>query len=194
MIDLSNNNRSGHDFRKAYAAGQRRLYLKTTEGLSFVDRVTPGWIAPAIHAGFKVGGYHFADTSRNPVTQAQFFHSHLAPSFRLKPCLDVEAGRPNKEWVKSFLTEMERLGHYCILYGNSSYLAECKFLRVPAPLWLAAYGRDDGKEYPVTSIPLPWKHIAAHQYSQHCRMVGINGLCDLSHVFHPDEIDAERRL
>lgn len=198
MIDLSNNNKAAA-FRTVYASGHRRVYLKLTEGLNFVDGKHDAFRRAAISAGLKVGEYHFAHPHLNKAKdEAEFFCLHLPklrPGQALRPCLDLEDGAPSEavaQWAVDWVFHVSRTtGHTVVLYSNPSYLSGCRFRRPTGPLWLAAYGRNDGKEHPVT-IPAPWKHAAAHQYTSRGNVPGVLGLCDVSRVWRPRQLDVHR--
>jgi len=197
MIDLSNNNVgpagiAPFDFKLAYRSGQRRAYFKVSEGKSFVDK----WAGPlskkARNAGFKVGGYHFANSfTQNPIEQADFFiHSLGAAGFKtygkfLVPVLDLEVGMPDADmghWASAFIKRLKsKLGVQPLVYSYASFLQSCKWITPPAPLWLAAYGKNDGVEHDFW-IPKPWTKAVAHQYTSRGRVPGMPGLIDVSHV------------
>jgi GH25 family lysozyme M1 (1,4-beta-N-acetylmuramidase) len=195
MIDLSNNNAVGHDFKAVYAkAGQRRVYLKRCQGVHYVDRTYPELRSAALAARLHVGAYDFLEPlAATPAEAARYFLELLTtPLHRgkdLRPCLDVEQGTPSArvgEWVTQVAAKVAgELGCAPVIYGGGWYLESCAFARPPGPLWLAAYGRDDGREYPVGKLPHPWTSMAAHQFTSKAHVVGIHGLCDLSHVFEP---------
>lgn len=198
MIDLSNNNPAA-SFRTVRAAGQRRVYLKLTEGVGFVDGKHDAFRTAALQAGLKVGEYHFARPHENSAKdEAEFFCSHLphlANGKTLRPCLDLEEGTPSPavgQWAEDFVHYVRaQTGHRVVLYTNPYYGNGCRFAKPFAPLWLAAYARNDGHEYPF-EIPKPWKRIAAHQYSSQGHVPGVQGLCDVSHVRHPLMLDVHR--
>lgn len=192
MLDLSNNNAKGHDFRRAYLlGGQRRIYLKVAESTNFKDGYYKGLAGRAAKAGFKVGGYYFAHPLEQPAKDAaDYFLSALLPlaaGASLLPCLDLEHGTPSVqvgEWSVEFVKRVrEKRGCGTVIYGSGWWLEACGFKTAPGPLWLAAYGRNDGREYPVDRLPKPWKTMAAHQFSSQAHVIGIEGTCDLSHVF-----------
>lgn len=196
MIDLSNNNgiQSAAGFKQAYLSGQRRAFFKLTEGTDFVDGNAIGFIAEARAARFKCGVYHFGHPDESPTIQAKLFASRIPPGLELIPYLDIEIGTPGQQtriWIKQFLYDFLQIaGKKPGIYSYSSFLQSCQFEAPVAPLWLAAYGRDDGKQHPVTSIPHPWSHLAAHQFTSRATVLGIHGLCDLSNVLKVSEVDA----
>lgn len=201
MIDLSNNN-GAVDFERVRAGGTRRVYLKLSEGADFADPDHASFRGRAIAAGLLVGEYHFARPSRSSAASEALHFLRLLPDLRpgssLRPCLDLEDpnATPSPKiaaWASEWLSIVrEKSGHLPIIYGSPYYLRACGFSKPLAPLWLASYGRNDGKEYPYT-VPVPWKHAAAHQYASGARVAGVAGKVDVSHVFVPRELDIRRR-
>jgi GH25 family lysozyme M1 (1,4-beta-N-acetylmuramidase) len=201
MIDLSNNNAQGHNFRVAYVkGGQRRVYLKRSQGAWYVDKTFPQLRASALNAGLMVGAYDFLEPLRvTPAEAAGYFLGLIGPHFKhgrdLRPCLDCEHGQPSAHvgrWVEEVASYAAgHSGVVPLIYGSGWWLEACHFTRAPGPLWLAAYGRDDGREYPIGRLPGPWRAhgYAAHQYTSHGRVLGIRGLCDLSRVVMPQLVD-----
>jgi GH25 family lysozyme M1 (1,4-beta-N-acetylmuramidase) len=198
VLDLSNNNEAV-DFHRLRQLGHSRVYLKRSEGVNFIDHKHDDFHRRALAAGFKVGAYHFAHPEQNGAKAEAEYFARLLPrriyGHTLRPCLDLEAGVPDKAtaaWAVEFLAHLHSLtGRRGLLYSNPSYLQECGFTRAPAPLWLAAYGRDDGREHPYV-IPNPWTKIAAHQYASTARIPGVVGSVDLSKVKHPRLLDELR--
>lgn len=197
MLDLSNVNGTP-DFHRIYHAGQRRVYLKASEGRTYVDKTFRARRLAAYRAGLKVGAYHFSHSEANdPVVEARFFCAQigrLRPGKDLRPCLDFEIGLPSAKWAEKFIGEVtNRLGVKPIIYSYANFLERAHFQRIPAPLWLASYGRNDGKEHPFL-IPKPWKRIVAHQYSSRARVAGASGYVDISHVFNFKALDVPEAL
>lgn len=199
MIDLSNNNAGGHDFKRAYAqGGQRRVFLKAAEATNFIDNTYKGLRTAALGAGLKVGAYDFLHPlEATPSEALSFFMKRLTHGLKagrdLRPALDVEKGTPSAkmgEWVKEMSTLFyKETGVRPLIYGSGYFLQDCQFAAAPGPLWLAAYGKDDGREYPVSMVPKPWKTVAAHQYSSRGNVAGINGHVDVSNVMVPASIE-----
>lgn len=197
MIDLSNNNHGTVDFKKVRKQ-HHRVYLKLTEGVSFADATFAERRAAAYKAGMLVGAYHFARPSRNdPELEAEWFVGHLPDTLKagrdLRPCLDLEdpkipATPAIRDWAEAFIVAVQRdTRHIVVLYSYPSYLGGCRFEKAH-PLWLASYGRNDGKEYAYRA-PAPWDHVAAHQYTSLGVVPGVPGRCDVSRVFKPAELD-----
>lgn len=199
MLDLSNNNATGHNFKTAYVkGGQRRVYLKRCEGTGFVDKTYPALRTAALAAGLKVGAYDFLHPlEATPVAAAAYLLKLVAlplkPGRDLRIALDCEygAGSPGVgRWIAEVAAIVtKRTGVKPLIYGSGYWLEACAFKSPPGPLWLAAYGRNDGKEYPVGRLPKPWQTMAAHQYTSTAQVLGIAGAVDLSHVFVPASIE-----
>jgi GH25 family lysozyme M1 (1,4-beta-N-acetylmuramidase) len=207
MIDLSNNNGTVN-FRTVRAHGQRRVYLKRSEGTSFIDHTFDARHRDAIAAHMKVGAYHFARPSQNtPREEADFFcrlMPRLERAHSLRPCLDLEdpGVKPSPKigkWAVEWLHLVRDSLHYLpIIYGGAYYMEPCQFERVPCGLWIAAYGRNDGREYPFHT-PAPWnknritrRHVLAHQFASTAHVPGCAEPVDISRVYRPRLIDVNR--
>lgn len=197
MLDLSNNN-GPVDFKLVFQAQHKRVYLKATEGVTFNDRKFTDLRKRALAAGLKVGAYHFArgiPGGNSAKDEADHFLAKL-PALTsgedLRPALDLEFKTPSPavgEWAEEWLTLVRTAtGVQPIIYSFGSFLEKCAFSTPPAELWLANFGRNDGKEHPF-SIPRPWTKIAAHQFSSKGRVAGCSGEVDVSRVLDRKAID-----
>src|SRR4029077_11584148 len=126
-----------------------------------------------------VGGYWFSDDyDEAPEVQAARFVAHLPKRdyrHHLAPVLDIEIGEPDVElgqWAVAFLATVKKLYKaQPLIYSYASFLQLCRFSKAPAPLWVAAFDRNDGREHPFF-VPRPWKYAAAHQYSSRAHVFG----------------------
>src|SRR5207253_5950981 len=160
-------------------AGPQYVFLKATEGLTFVDKRFASHRSEARAAGLRVGFYHFARPDLHPhgatAEAAHFAHvvGTIAPD-ELRPVLDHEKAASISPaemtaWAGTFLAEVERLtGVRPILYSYPDFIAT-HMGRAHSlggyPLWLASYGPNDGREH-AFAIPSPaWKSAVVHQYS-----------------------------
>src|SRR5581483_5236502 len=161
--DLSNNNSlQGHAFVTMKTQGHAAaVYLKCTEGHSFTDPNYADWRTAAKAAGLHVGAYHFARPAHNsPESEAAFFLSKLGRLFKgdLRPALDLEVEEIHgvTEWARAFNhTVRAKLGVYPVFYSYPDYIAHMgATYPIGDGLWLASYGRNDGKRYPYV-VPKP---------------------------------------
>lgn len=164
----------------------KAVYIKASEGVTWNDPDFQRNRKEANAAGLRVGAYHFADFNL-PGKEATHFALTVQKIGRrdLKPVLDLEAPIPHGvdpvRWVHIFNAVVRtKLGVWPMLYSYGPYIDELHLDRpLGDGLWLAAYGRNDGKEYPVYT-PLPWKRYVAHQFTSKGRTPGINGYVDVS--------------
>jgi GH25 family lysozyme M1 (1,4-beta-N-acetylmuramidase) len=80
------------DWVTAYKAGYRFAYVKTTQGLHYLNPEARDQRRGAFQASFKVGNYHFATAlTGNPKGQAEWFlHCSNIEPWHLVPFLDLE--------------------------------------------------------------------------------------------------------
>ena len=189
FADRSNVN-GADDYAVARKAGLAALYLKVTEGVSFVDKTYNERRQAAQAAGIKlVGGYHFADLD-DPVEEANFFLANLVkPQVgNLLPVLDLERGKvvTDVKWAEAFVTRVKAvLGYYPAIYGSTSLIsplrAQSAILRA-CPYWRAEYGINDGADHPLQGGE---QGAALHQFTSVGRFPGLSGNVDLNHFLHP---------
>lgn len=171
LRDLSN-----WQTRIDWPAERRRVaavYVKVSQGTTFVDATAKAKIVGAARTGIPVGGYHFCiPGSGAPERQADILlrHAPRAPHARLRPCLDCETNplRLNAPqlaaWYLGFVVRVhERAGYWPTLYGPPSYLSSFATYHPEVfgrcPLWLA-----DWQTQPPQPPP-PWTHWAAWQWT-----------------------------
>lgn len=178
------------DFQALKKYGIWGVCLKATEGISFVDPTFKDRAIRAKKAGLVVLSYHFTDF-KDPVEEADHYASIIKPAkLTGRPMLDVEipSGTMNVEvWCRDFNRHLryKRGLPLPLYYGNPSYISEHHYSRpIGAGLVLAAYGRNDGKEYPVT-VPAPWTRFVAHQFTSVGRVPGVAGPVDVWHSKFP---------
>jgi len=181
FIDRSNVN--GADNYKA--AGITHIYLKATEGTSFVDSTFLSRRAEAHAAGAIAGGYHFAQNG-DPVAEANHFLAvvgHPRPG-QLRPCLDLETGE-SAQWAGEFVQRVRSvLGYWPVVYGNTSTIPALRAANAAVracPWWRAEYGPNDGQRHPLQGGTLG---CSAHQYTSVATIPCISGHTDQS-VFMP---------
>ena len=177
FLDRSNVN-GPDDYSKAPVT---HIYLKVTEGTSFVDSTYVKRRHDALAAGAKVGGYHFAGHN-DPRAEADFFLSKLVAEDQLRPCLDLESGQ-SRQWAEQFVLRVkERLGYFPTLYGSTSFIAPMLQSAGPlraCPWWRAEFGPNDGGRHDLVGGDMG---AAAHQFTSVAHVPGISGVTDQSAI------------
>jgi len=195
LVDLSNNNPSPINFAAMRKAGVFGVLLKVSEGGTFVDETFAPRARAARGAGLRVGGYHFARPSGDPIAQASLFANHLGRVQRrdLHPALDLEVNDDHLHptalftWAHKFGEHVHRItGVRVLWYTYPGFLAEQGWqhqLGSGAGLWIASYGPNDGRDHgvPAGSIA-PWRRYVAHQFTSVGKIAGVTGNVDLSHA------------
>lgn len=181
LVDMSNNNGTGHDFVKAKKEGGiAGAVFKCTEGTTFVDGTfQENWNA-AKKAGLVVGAYHYAQPHINSAMDEAIFFLKHRPTLTVGNivALDIEvATQDTGVWVYNWCSEIaDKLGFapmvYASLYFVRTFLQDTKLSAFP--LWLA----DWGSTLPASAPP--WGIVALWQYSSDSIVPGINGLVDKS--------------
>jgi lysozyme len=173
-------------------AGIEFGFVKATEGTGYVNPTYERHRKGARRHGIPIGAYHFArpDSDDGPLAEADHFLDVAEPrEGDLLPVLDLEVpGLPPRElarWARKWLRRVEkRIGEPPILYTYTSYWVSTVgnnrgFRRYP--LWLANYGKNDGKVYPVRTVG-GWPSIAVHQFTSEGRIPGYGGPLDLNRL------------
>lgn len=181
FVDESNVNSSGGDYR---AGPVKRLYLKRSEGTTFVDQTYTERLVAARDAGALVGPYHFGGDG-DPVAEATFFLglSGTRPKpGQLRPCIDDEAGATDA-WVEAFILHCRSvLGYYPTYYANTSTGAPRRQRSAVirrCPWWRAEYNG-----HPDVLIGGAMG-AAAHQWTSSGSVPGLDGPRDLSVLLSP---------
>lgn len=197
LADLSNVNRiTAGGFAVMRAAGVAGVWLKETEGLTYDDSQARLREQLAEYADLHVGAYHYARPDHNsPADEANHFLRRYTPAHNdsraLRVALDLEEtaaaplGRRLIEWARDWNRRVHaELGHWPLFYSNPGYITFAMGMRASDPpvgggLWLSLFGRNDGREHPYT-IPPPWSHLLAHQFTSRGRLPGVAGDVDLT--------------
>lgn len=117
------------------AAGVEAVFIKCTEGLSYVNPWYARDLAGALEAGLQAIAYHYAGML-DPTNEARFFRFHAGARARV---LDYETNT-NVAWARTFLAELELPPNECMTYGSLSSLVQF-YVQIPSMIWVAAYGQ-----------------------------------------------------
>lgn len=158
------------------------VYMKATEGTSYIDPYFETNYENAKQNGLKVGFYHYvlARTVEEAQDEAQFFASTISgksPDCRL--AMDFESfGNLNNTQInqisEAFLERLQELtGKEVVIYSDTFNARNTFSLSLASkyPLWIAEYG---------VTVPgnSNWEEWVGFQYSNMGEIAGIDGYVD----------------
>lgn len=174
------------------------VIVKATEGIGYVDKSCDGFFQKALSLGKKLGFYHFARPTNDPVREADFFYNNCRGYFgKGIPILDWESGNTsNVAWAKRWLDRVYQLsGVKPVIYMSESVVNANNWSAVAAAdygLWVAKY-RDNNPDYNYNmanagSRPKVkwWKFYCMWQWTSTGRLNGYGGYLDCD-VFYGDQ-------
>ena len=156
------------------------VYIKATEGATFVDKSYKRNIEGAKKYGLKVGSYHYLRNTSSIKKQFKNFTSTVDKDLQdLIPMVDVEE-RVDKDSIRLFCNLIKELyGKDPMIYGtNSSYNKYC------APEFNNYY-KLIGRYGEIPPVIKGKGHYNIWQYSENGKIPGIPKPVDLDR-FHPD--------
>ena len=170
------------DYSQVAASGIQIVYIRSSEGFSYVDSQFENNYKNAKAAGLTVGFYHYltARTVEDAVNQATFFVSTISgKSPDCKLAMDFESfGNLNNEQINeislAFLEKVKELsGKEPIIYSNE-YNANNTFSSTVAsyPLWVAQY------EVSNPTVSQNWNTWVGWQYTDQGEIPGISAYVD----------------
>ena len=174
------------------------VIVKATEGIGYVDKSCDGFFQKALSLGKKLGFYHFARPTNDPVREADFFYNNCRGYFgKGIPILDWESGNTsNVAWAKRWLDRVYQLsGVKPVIYMSESVVNANNWSAVATAdygLWVAKY-RDNNPDYNYNmanagSRPKVkwWKFYCMWQWTSTGRLNGYGGYLDCD-VFYGDQ-------
>ena len=174
------------DWEAVQRSGRTFAFAKATEGVTFVDRTFSANRAGMAHAGLVLRGlYHFARPDRNTAAaEAANFLRTVGP---LRPGevavldLEVAPGLPGiGDWAAEWLGRVHQgTGRVPLLYSYESYLYQIPTSRLTQyPLWVAAWGDNDGLVPPAPPKTDRWSRWTFWQYTSNGRVPGVSTRVD----------------
>jgi lysozyme len=176
-IDISHYN-GDINFTKVKAAGIQFVYIKATEGTTYVDNYLGTYYNGAKSAGLKTGFYHFLVGTSSPETQADNFYNNIKDKQNdLKPVLDVETdGFDVMDYTLRFINEFKKISNMDVcIYTYSGFISNLDSRLSKYTLWEANYYKSLSN-LPSNNI---WTSRVGHQYTDQGTIDGINGNVDL---------------
>lgn len=161
IVDIHHDD-GAYDLDDVVAGGVAAMWVKNSEGVTFMDPSFVQAMDRARAAGLMRGAYHFARGTSGAEAQADAFADDVRALYDylggedVLTCLDLEGDPRNQRTMSTddaarFLVRAhELLGRWPVLYmglskGRSRVRkasAEVRAILARCPLWLAAYGPD----------------------------------------------------
>lgn len=176
----------GHvDWAAVKRSGRLFAFAKATEGQTFVDSTFAGNRLGMAGAGLTLRGfYHFARPDRNSAAAeaAHFIRTvgPLGPGEVAVLDLEVAPGPGVGDWAAEWLGLVARAtGRTPILYSYQSYLYSVPTSRLTQyPLWVAAWGANDGTIPATLPKTDRWSRWTWWQYTSNAVVPGVTGRVD----------------
>ena len=177
-VDISNNN-SISDLSVLKQNKVEYLYLKATEGTTFVDKLTPKRYLQAKSLGLKTGFYHFLVGTSSPESQAEnAYNATKDYDHDLVFMLDVEVYFNNLSgYVLRFINRWQELSSVEIgIYTYSGFISNLNLIQgyvQDRKCWIANYT----SSFKNVSTGF-FKNIVGWQYTENGRIGTFVGDCN----------------
>lgn len=169
-VDVSHhqNDKGAINWPKVFAQGYEFVFVKLTEGKTYIDPCSRDNVADARKAGAKVvGGYHFArfQSVNEALAEAEHFASvakDLALDYVVLDIEHPEAKGDLSDAARAFLEAVKAYGKP-MLYSYPAFIdAHLKSASLAQyPLWIAHYHVDDPRDNSVWGADwLVWQHAS----------------------------------
>lgn len=173
------------DWGAVVRSGRPFAFAKATEGATFVDAQFGANRTGMAGAGLLLRGfYHFARPDRNSaVAEAAHFLrtvGALGPGEVAVLDLEVAASPSVGDWAAEWLGIVAKAtGRTPMLYSYQAYLYSIPTSRLTQyPLWVAAWGANDGRLPSVRPRTDRWSNWTFWQYTSRAIVPGIAGRVD----------------
>lgn len=152
------------DWNAIKADGVEVVYIKATEGLTYVNPLMDSHYRNAKDVGLKVGFYHFARRN-DPTREYNHFINTISKYHQdLRPVLDYEESNPDFNFIKIFMNQNESL----LFYSNHNIADRSSISK--NRIWIAE----------PNTRPSNTNGYAGIQYSWNGRVNGIQGNADIN--------------
>jgi len=170
------------NFKKVKDSGIEIVYIKATEGISYVNNFFSSSYVNAKAKGLKIGFYHYFLGGVDPKAQARHFVNTIGNrKFDCRLAIDIEQTNGlDKISLTSaviiFLEEVKKLtGKGIVVYTYTNFARTSLDERLEIyPLWIAEYGVNRPGNNPI------WNEWGGFQYSSTGQVPGVIGNCDLN--------------
>jgi GH25 family lysozyme M1 (1,4-beta-N-acetylmuramidase) len=173
------------DWAAVRRTGRLFAFAKATEGMTFVDSTFARNRQGMAAAGMTLRGfYHFARPDRNSAAAeaAHFLRTvgPLGPGEVAVLDLEVAPGPGVGDWAAEWLALVAQgTGRTPILYSFQQYLNSIPTARLTSyPLWVAAWGVNDGTVPATLPTTDRWSRWTFWQYTSNGSVPGVSGRVD----------------
>ena len=173
------------DWRAVRGSGRLFAFAKATEGATFVDNTFAANRLGMAGAGMALRGfYHYARPDRNSAAAeaAHFLRTvgPLGPGEVAVLDLEVAPGPGLGDWAAEWLGLVAAAtGRTPVLYSYQSFLYSIPTSRLTQyPLWVAAWGTNDGAVPPSPPKTDRWNRWTWWQYTSNATVPGVSGRVD----------------
>ncbi len=173
------------DWGAVRRSGRLFAFAKATEGVTFTDSMFASNRNAMASAGLALRGfYHFARPDRNsPAAEADHFLRTVGPLRAGEVAvldLEVAPGPEVGDWAAEWLARVaQATGRKPVLYSYQSYLYSIPTARLTQyPLWIAAWGDNDGTVPPSPPQSDRWSRWTWWQYTSNATVPGVTGRTD----------------
>lgn len=192
-IDVSHHN-GPVDWAKVAADGISFVFLKASEGKTYVDPTFTGNAKTARAAGLLVGAYHFVNATSSGAAELEA--KHFADTIRgvtldLPPVMDYEnnlggLGRSQiNEVANTFLMELER--QTCrkpMIYTGNSFAGNFDTSLGTYPIWIARYSTQTPNDAAAWHQWTIWQYsdgqVGGTRQNGSRKVAGVGGYVDLN--------------
>lgn len=158
--------------------GVQVVIQKATQGIYHNDSLLYYRYNQLTQYGFKIGFYHYANNSGQPVAEAQHFLSQIKGLHSDTVLwLDIEnqpdwSKQQAIDYTNQFISYVQGQGYKIGIYTGMSFYYEYLQGNVPSvPLWLANYSHQ----------PLQFPNLVSWQYSESGQISGMIGNIDMDY-------------
>lgn len=151
------------DWNAIKTDGVEAVYIKATDGATYVNPLMDRQYKEAKNRGLKVGFYHFAERNAPSTEYQHFFNTIEKYQQDLKPVLDYEVANPDLNFVSQFMV----LNSNLLLYAAHNVADKSGLPK--NKIWIAEPGANSNDT----------KGYAGLQYSWTGRIPGMTGNVDI---------------
>jgi Glycosyl hydrolases family 25 len=203
-FDISSNNHNGMPFNwpEAKAAGYEAVYIKATQGDSYVNPYFIQDCRDAKNAGLEVGIYHYFVATVPVADQVTYFKTNgmaqVSKFTTLVPMLDVETGNPGlalEDEVNAFLAAIP-----AVVYMDRSFNQGMPTLDDPIGDWLAWPGWTEADQTPAQCIAVQYEQVVVPGIGQNPNgkylLTDVDSFLDLERLktVTPEPVPVEKNL